>query len=328
MPGQPAGHSTRLSACWGAGHSCPLWHLPPSHRHLPGSGRRSALSPSRSLPVCNGCECSVSSLGRGALAACPHGGTRLWSGCAAALPVAACGTPVGRRRQRGMEAVRDGGGCVGTAAPAVLASAAPASRQLLATTARLNSAPHCSLASGALVRAFVGHGRPRAGPAPEKPLARGMAVPGPEALRAGRLALGHPRVPPPASPSSPIPHLAALLQVPQPLVGLGVSVCLLLLAHVRGPLLDACHEHPGEMLPPDGAALLGVGTLGLWPHKRPHGCRADPSSQWPLGTMPPRVTKAWRSPWRRLHPFEGSPLVTGTHRPTGGCGSGGTSGVL
>ena len=245
----------------------------------------------------------------------------VWLSCGAA-----CGCL--RRTCGEKEVARDGVGCVGTAAPAVLASAAPASRQLLATTARLNSAPHCSLASGALVRAFVGHGRPRAGPAPEKPLARGMAVPGPEALRAGRLAPGRPRVPPPASPSSPIPHLAALLQAPQPLVGLGVSVCLLLLGHVCGPLLDACHEHPGEMLPPDGAALLGVGTLGLWPHKRPHGCRADPSSQWPLGTMPPRVTKAWRSPWRRLCPFDGSPLATGTHRPTGGCGSGGTSGVL
>ena len=141
-------------------------------------------------------------------------------------------------------------------------------------------------ASGALLRGFVGHGRPRAGPAPEKALGCAMAVSGPEALRAGRLAPGRPRVPPPASPSSPVPHLAALLQAPQPLVRLGASVCLLLLGHLWGPLLGACHGHPGEMLPPDGAALLGVGTLGLWPHKSPHGCRAEPSSQWPLGTMP------------------------------------------
>ena len=104
MAGQPAGHSTRLSACWGAGRTCPLWHLPPCHRHLPGSGRQSAWSPSRSLPVCNGCECCVNSLGRGVVAACPHGGPRLWSGCAAALPVAACDAPVGRRRRCGMEA--------------------------------------------------------------------------------------------------------------------------------------------------------------------------------------------------------------------------------
>lgn len=158
-------------------------------------------------------------------------------------------------------------------------------------------------ASGALLRGRVGRERPGACPAPEKPLGRGMAVPGPATLRAGCLAPGCPRVPPPpASPASPIPHLAVLLQAPQPLVGLGASVRLVLLGHLRGRLLDACHGHPAELLPPGGAALLGVGTLGPWPHKSLHGCRADPLSQWPLGTMPPLVTKAWRSPWRRPRP--------------------------
>ena len=117
-----------------------------------------------------------------------------------------------------------------------------------------------------------------------------------------------PHVPLPASPSSPIPHLAALVQQRQPLVGLGVGVRPLLLWHLRGPLPDTCHGHPGEMLPPDGAALLGVATPGLWPQKSPH--RADPLSQWPLGTMRALVTKAWRSPWRRPCPSAGSPLGT------------------
>lgn len=103
MPRQPARHSTGVSACWWVGPPCPLQYLPPSHRHLPASGRRLAPSPSSSLPACRGSKCSVSSLGRGAVVACPHGGTRSWSSCAVVLPVAACGAPVGRRRQCGME---------------------------------------------------------------------------------------------------------------------------------------------------------------------------------------------------------------------------------
>lgn len=145
----------------------------------------------------------------------------------------------------------DGGGCAGTKAPAVLPSPALSLRQLLATTARLSSVPSCSPPLGHR----CGAARASAIPAPALPQRnpRSRAWP----------ATFPPSPPPPPhcqalSPSSPSPHLAALVQAWQPLLGLGAGIRLLLLGHLRGPLPDPCHRHPGETL-----ALLGVGTLGL-----------------------------------------------------------------
>lgn len=147
-----------------------------------------------------------------------------------------------------------------------------------------------------------------------------MAMPGPETLRAGCLDLSRSCISSPASPSRPFPHLVALLQVPQHLIGFGVSVSLMLLGHLWGPLLDTCYGHPGEMLPHDGAALLGAGTLRLWPHKSPYGCHVEPSVIVPLGMMSALVTKAWLSPWRDPRLCEGTPQGTQTHKPTAGHG--------
>ena len=193
------------------------------------------------------------------------------------------GRTCGEKERRGMEAA------VSAQRPPQCRQARQArqSRQLLATTARRSSLPSCSLPPGHR----CGPARASAIPAPalpqRSPRGRAWLAIFPPAL---------PHLPLPASPSSPIPHLAALVQQRQPLTGLGVGVRPLLRWHLRGPLPDTCHGHPGEMLPPDGAALLGVATPGLWPQKSPHraGRRAAPLSQWPLGTTPARVTKAWR----------------------------------
>lgn len=87
-PGSLPGTAWGAQLATGAVPTCPLLHLPPARWHLLGSGRCSAPSPSGSLPVRGDSWWSVSSPGRGAVAACPHGGTRPGSGCPAALPVA------------------------------------------------------------------------------------------------------------------------------------------------------------------------------------------------------------------------------------------------
>lgn len=280
IPGQPARHSmVPLSLLGGRSHLSPP--VPPA---FPGSERRSAKYPSR-LPTCVQrlrVLCELAGLGScGSLSPwrdetvvqLAAGGGCLWRTCGV------------------KDEAWDGGGCAGTKAPAVLPSPALASRQLLATTARLSSVPSCSLPLGHR----CGAARASAIPAPALPQRNPRSRAWPATFPPSPPPPPHCQALPPASPS---PHLAALVQAWQPLMGLGAGIRLLLLGHLRGPLPDTCHGHPGETLAPDGAALLGVGTLGLWPYKRPHGRCVDPVSQWPLGKMPPLVTKAWRSPRR------------------------------
>ena len=98
-------HGLWGSVCYVTGPSRPLLQLPPACRQLLDSGRRLSRPPSGSLPVRVGSQRPASSVGRGALAACSHGGTKPVPGCPAALPAAACGPSEGRRRRsQGLEA--------------------------------------------------------------------------------------------------------------------------------------------------------------------------------------------------------------------------------
>ena len=264
-----------LSLLGGRSHRCPPG--PPAFPSAPpGVGK--ALGPiSLELPTCVlrlQVPCELPGPGS-SVSLSPWRGeivVQLCCGAAWGCPWRTCG----EKERRGMEAA------VSAQRPPQCRQARQ-SRQLLATRARRSSVPSCSLPPG--------H---RCGPA------RASAIPAPalpQRSPRGRAWLAvFPPSPPPRPAASPIPHLAALVQQRQPLVGLGAGVRPLLRWHLRGPLPDTCHGHPGEMLPPDGAALPGVATPGLWPQKSPHraGRRADPLSQWPLGTMPALVTKAWR----------------------------------
>ena len=96
---------------------------------------------------------------------------------------------------RGEGEARDGGGCVGTAAPAVPASPAVQAAPGHESQAQLGS--ELLSASGASLRARAGLGHPGAGSAPEKPAGPGMA---------GRL----PPQPSPTSRCQPLPPAPSL----------------------------------------------------------------------------------------------------------------------
>ena len=96
---------------------------------------------------------------------------------------------------RGEGEARDGGGCVGTAAPAVPASPAVQAAPGHESQAQLGS--ELLSASGASLQARAGLGHPGAGSAPEKPAGPGMA---------GRL----PPQPSPTSRCQPLPPAPSL----------------------------------------------------------------------------------------------------------------------
>lgn len=319
IPGQPTRHGTArhraLRMLGGRSHPSPL--LPPAFPSGTSRGQEASVPSHLELPTSVLCLHVLSGLAGPRTSGCPSPWrdevvVQLCCGAAWRCLWRTCG-----EKEMEMEA-RDGGSSAGTVAPAALPSPAPASRQPLATPARPHLAPSCSLPLGRCCGAR--------GPRP--PRRRLCPRESPRARHGCRLPLqpSPTHTPLPASPSSPVPHLAPLVQERLPLTGLAVGVRLLFPRHLRGPVPDTCHGHPGEMLPPDGAAPWEWAPEGSGPIRDPPGCRAHPLSQWPLGAMPPLVTEAWRSPWRRPRPFAGSPL--GTHRPAAGCGSGGTSGSL
>ena len=149
------------------------------------------------------------------------------------------------------------------------------------------------------------------GPRSSRQSAARQGVPRPEAPRAHRLT----PLPRPPSASLPGPHLPAVLHAWQPCVGLGVVLLLPLLAHLRVLAQRHSRRHPGELLPPHGAALLRVsGTLprGPWPLNaapRHSGlwARCRPASQSPGGCHSP--------PWQPSYACLGSRLPGAQRRP-------------
>ena len=195
-------------------------------------------------------------------------------------PVAACGSPVGKKQKE----VWHGGGRISTVSRTCWAwprgSCWPeAARQGWLPAVLAASAPLLCL------------GRGSAGPSTDGGLVPDLAVSAP----------GLPPAPTAASASMPVPHLLPLLQQWLSLTGLPVGICLLLLHHCGSALMSTGHNHPRKLLPPEKllpaqrAALLRVTTAGICV---PLGHCINPFLQWPLWIMVPQVTKTWWPRWR------------------------------
>lgn len=227
--------------------TCPLQHVPPPCQQLPGFGKASGPI-SLGLPTCvflflEACDlCGQGSSG----SLTPwmdkdgvwlHGGP-------------ACG---GLGRTCGEKEVWDGGGCTATSIPCGAWTPSPTS--VPRPSDRVLPEPcesQPSQASALLQR----------NPWGMRTWAWTADTQG-QASRPGtmlcHLALSLLCLP---SPSLPVPHLVVLLHARQPFVGLGAGLRLLLLRHLFVLSQRQRNRHPGQLLPPDGTALLGVSTTG------------------------------------------------------------------
>ena len=230
--------------------------------------RRSAPSPSGSVPVRCGSRRSASSPGRAAAADGRRGGTSPGCGCPAAPLAASCGPPVGRRR-RGMEVAKS-------------PPASPAAATSEAAGGPAEPGP-------AALRLWQRSGRARPGLVRRGSQPRARASPGQR--RPGRTASPRCRALPP--PPSPARTCRRSCTRGSPVSGWESSF------FSRSSLISASSHRQAQTRAPRGAAASSRSRSPESERHSPEGTLApqrSPASQWPLGTMPARVTKPWRLP--------------------------------